>query len=126
MEVTRVERILNHRLQESYLAELQNTIGLCKRPVDTMDDVAAHRVESFVGMQANEFLLFNGAPSSIIDRLQHQGLDPRYAGTHSGKMFGVGSYLASNSSKSDLYTEPTRTVSAASCSCGRCWASRLG
>ena len=35
-----------------------------------------------------------------------QGLDPRYAGTHAGALFGAGVYLASNSSKSDLYTEP--------------------
>ena len=106
MEVTRIERIMNRRLQESYLAELQNTIGLCKRPADPMDDVAARRVESCAGLQANEFLLFNGAPSSIIERLQEQGLDPRYAGTNRGKMFGVGSYMATDSSKSDLYTEP--------------------
>jgi hypothetical protein len=57
-------------------------------------------------MDLNEFLLFHGAPSSLIDRLIFQGLDLRYAGNNAGKMFGHGIYFASNASKSDIYTRP--------------------
>lgn len=108
IQVLRIEKILNRRLQDSYLTELQNTIGLCrgKSPVDKMNDVEARRVQSYVGLQMNEFLLYHGADSSKIERLQRSGLDPRYAGTNRGKLFGIGTYLASNSSKSDLYTKP--------------------
>lgn len=107
MEVVRIERILNRRLQDSYLAELQNTIGLCRKlPADKMNDVQARRVQTYAGLPMNEFFLYHGADSSKIERLQRSGLDPRYAGTNRGKMFGVGTYLASNSSKSDLYTKP--------------------
>jgi hypothetical protein len=61
---------------------------------------------SRLGLELNEFLLYHGAPSDVIKRLQLQGLDPRYAGEHAGKMFGSGLYFATNSSKSDLYTKP--------------------
>eukprot|EP01047_Picozoa_sp_COSAG01_P023947 COSAG01_NODE_1463_length_10232_cov_5.501234_11_plen_529_part_00 len=107
MEVARIEEILNPRLQASYMAQVDNEAGLCNRQVsDPMSDVKAQRVKSYRGMDMNEFMLFHGAPSHMVDRLQKQGLDPRHAGTHFGKMFGVGTYLATNSSKSDIYTEP--------------------
>ena len=68
------------------------------------DDVKAQSVESVVGLNMNEFLMYHGAPAEKIDRLELQGLDPRYAGEHAGKLFGAGVYLATNASKSDIYT----------------------
>ena len=58
------------------------------------------------GLKLNEVLLYHGAPSALIERLRLQGLDPRRAGTHFGKLYGHGVYLAANSSKSDIYTQP--------------------
>ena len=107
MIVQRIERTHNPRLQDKYLAEVQDIAGLCDRKVrDPLDEIDALRVESYDGLQINEFLLYHGAKADLVDHLQHQGFDPRRAGTNMGKMFGMGTYLASNSSKSDIYTEP--------------------
>ena len=112
-DVVRVERILNPRLQDKYLAEVQDIAGLCGKTVrDALHDVDAQRVVSLEGLQLNEFMLYHGAPSvgrdgeDLITHLQKQGLDPRLAGMHFGKMFGAATYMATNSSKSDIYTRP--------------------
>ena len=104
--------MFNPRLQANYLAKTQDIAGkVGKRVSDTLDGIDATRVSSFAGLQLNEFLLYHGTPSKIAPLLQKQGLDPQRAGVHRGKMFGYGAYMATNSSKSDLYTEPT-TLSA--------------
>ena len=102
--VKRVNNILNPRLQEKYLVEVQDLVGLCEShcspcPLDAIS------VQTFSGKDMNEYLLFHGAPADKIERMQNQGLDPRYAGNHFGAMFGSGSYFAPNSSKSDIYTD---------------------
>ena len=98
----------NKRLQTTYHAELQSTAGLCELKVsDGLATVDALRVQSLQGIELNEFLLYHGAAHDKIDMLQKQGLDPRRGGTNRGKMFGVGTYLASNSSKSDIYADPS-------------------
>lgn len=105
LEVLRIERIHNPRLQEKYLAELQDITGLVERrvtPLDIREPPAA--VQTYQGLRLNEFLLYHGAPHDIVERLSMQGLDPRYAGENAGKLFGAGSYFAANSSKSDIYT----------------------
>ena len=105
-EILRIMRVKAPRLQEKYLAEVQDMAGLCQRSVTEVEIDALH-VNSFEGLDMNEFLLYHGAPSELVQsRLLMQGLDPRYAGDHFGKLFGAGIYLASNSSKSDIYTEP--------------------
>ena len=115
LEVLRIEQIFNPRLQDLYLAEIQNIAGLCNRrvapidagmPIDVGRSMSACRVESYQDVRVNEYLLFHGAKSEIIERLTLQGLDPRFAGENAGALFGQGSYLALNSSKSDLYTRP--------------------
>ena len=106
LEVQRIERCHNPRLQEKYLAELQDMAGLVERRVGRIDVRYAPAVESFQSVKLNEFLLFHGAPAAIIDRLTLQGIDPRYAGENIGKLFGHGSYFAAHSSKSDIYTTP--------------------
>ena len=106
--MVRIERILTPRLQQKYLAELADTAGAINRqPSDRLAGVDALRVQSCDGVDANEFLLYHGAPSEIIQQLRLSGLDPRKAGEHFGTMFGrIGTYLATNSSKSDIYTKP--------------------
>ena len=66
--------------------------------VSPIDGIDALRVESYEGLNMNEYLLYHGAPSWLVSRLQTQGLDPRYAGEHFGKLYGTGIYLATNSS----------------------------
>ena len=39
-------------------------------------------------------------------RRSARGLDHRRAGTHMGDLFGMGTYLAEDSSKSDIYAKP--------------------
>ena len=102
-EVVRIERILNPRLQDKYTSELQDLAGLCEQKCTPLT-IDAIPVQSFEGLQLNEFLLFHGLPSNLVQRLALQGLDPRFAGAHFGHLFGHGTYLASNSSKADIYT----------------------
>lgn len=104
-KVTRIEQIYSKRLQDKYLAEVCDVAGLCERKAARLE-VDAVRVASFDGLDVNEFLLYHGAPSGLITRLAAQGLDPRNAGSNAGKLFGCGTYLASLSSKSDIYTKP--------------------
>lgn len=107
LQLQRVLKIHNPRLQEKYLSELQDIAGLCGGRVSNLgQEVDAQRVESFDGQMLNEYLLFHGAKSELIEQLQLQGLDPRLAGSNVGNLFGVGTYFAANSSKSDLYTTP--------------------
>ena len=44
-------------------------------------------VETHPGLNLNERLLFHGAPSHLVERLAAQGLDPRFAGEHRGKLW---------------------------------------
>jgi len=104
-EVTRIEQIFSKRLQDKYLAELCDVMGLCEKKATRLE-VDAVRVNSFDNLEMNEFLLYHGAPTGLIQRLAAQGLDPRNAGANFGKLFGCGTYLASLSSKSDIYTQP--------------------
>lgn len=108
-DVIRIEQLFCARLQEKYIAEVQDEAGLCEQRATQLElsgDGFKMRAHTFAGMNMNEFMLFHGAPSHLYERLQRQGLDPRYAGNHFGKLFGIGVYLASHSSKSDIYTEP--------------------
>ena len=105
LSVVRIERIYNPRLQDKYLAEVQDIAGLVERRA-TPVSINAPCVESFQSLCINEYLLYHGASVDIVERLIMQGLDPRYAGENAGKLFGSGSYFAANSSKSDIYTTP--------------------
>jgi len=87
------------------MAELQDTAGLCEGRVTALD-MDALKVRSDEQLELNEFMLYHGSDASKFERLYHQGLDPRYAGSNAGKMYGFGTYLATNSSKSDRYAQP--------------------
>ena len=103
----RIEQIYTPRLQESYLAELQNIAGLCNKKVTRLElKSPVVPVQSFPSLALNEFLLYHGAPSDKIQRIVEQGLDPRNARLSFGALFGSGSYFAAHSSKSDIYTKP--------------------
>ena len=112
LTVTRIEKVKSPRLQEKYLAEVQDIAGLCnnagRRGVANAleGSIRAPRVQSFEGIGLNEAMLFHGLPHSVVDRVVENGLDPRNAGSNAGAMFGNGTYLADLSSKSDIYTTP--------------------
>eukprot|EP00929_Paragymnodinium_shiwhaense_P032944 TRINITY_DN18193_c0_g1_i1.p1 TRINITY_DN18193_c0_g1~~TRINITY_DN18193_c0_g1_i1.p1 ORF type:complete len:535 (+),score=48.48 TRINITY_DN18193_c0_g1_i1:100-1704(+) len=109
LEIVRVEKLQCPRLQDKYIVEIQDEAGLCQQgvtPYQPDHDGLQMPVQTFPGMNLNEMMLFHGAPSHLAERLQQQGLDPRYAGSHIGKLFGMGVYLATHSSKSDIYTQP--------------------
>ena len=53
----------------------------------------------------NEHLLFHGASPSVLEKICKGGFNPQRGGEATGKLFGVASYFAANSSKSDDYTE---------------------
>ena len=118
LDISRIVRIMNHSHQETYLQylrKLQNTslpdfkeVTVNLNPALVGADSGAIRVFSVNGRNCNEFLLFHGLPSDLIDRVKALGFDPRFAGTHMGKLFGNGIYLALNASKSDIYTTPNR------------------
>ena len=84
-DVRRVQQISNPRAQEAYMAELQDTAGLCERRVTALD-VDALKVKSDEQLELNEFMLYHGSNASKFERLCNQGLDPRYAGSNAGKM----------------------------------------
>eukprot|EP00927_Polykrikos_kofoidii_P010178 TRINITY_DN14308_c0_g1_i1.p1 TRINITY_DN14308_c0_g1~~TRINITY_DN14308_c0_g1_i1.p1 ORF type:complete len:160 (+),score=12.13 TRINITY_DN14308_c0_g1_i1:110-589(+) len=52
----------------------------------------------------DEDFLFHGSPLDTVDDICRSGFDPRRAGEFVGRMFGVASYFAVNSSKADVYT----------------------
>ena len=106
----RIEKLMLPRLQEAYLAELNNIAGLTERKVKRLALPDAVSVQTYAGIELNEHLLYHGAPSSVVERLIVQGIDPRRAGSHFGALFGVGGYFASLSSKSDIYTKPVVEV----------------
>ena len=114
-----IQRIHNPRLWSKYIAELDDISGLCSGSATAITDdlisgVCVQPTHKNIN-PLNEFFLFHGVPSNLSERIAQQGLDPRYAGEHSGKLFGSGVYFANMASKSDIYTKPndgtkTRTM----------------
>ena len=124
LEITKINRLHNPRLQEKYVTEVQDIAGLVgQQIVDGLPEVNALRVESLPGLNLNEFLLFRGDKSHMAQQLQLSGFDPRLAGTGTAKMFGLGTYFACKSSKADIYTEPNDAGSVAFTSSAPAWGS---
>ena len=74
LRVVRIERLVNPRLQEKYLAEVQDIAGLCERKVSPLPPVVEHatevKVESFPGLKLNERLLYHGAREPTLSSLR--------------------------------------------------------
>ena len=86
------------------MTALTDIAGITARHVRPLAGVDAIAVQTWYGHALNEHLMYNGVPHDIAERIHLQGADVRYAGENAGKMFGTGIYLATNSSKSDIYT----------------------
>ena len=93
LQVEFIEHVHTPRLQVKYLAEAVDIAGLCGKGnvSDHMADVDAIRVHLHIGLDINEFLLFHGVKSSLVERICVKSLDTRFAGENTGKMFGDGS-----------------------------------
>ena len=111
--VLKIERIINPRLQTDYQVQLDNIRGKHgNRPVTPLAPLPEDDIPIVKGYQAvsgsrwSERFLFHGAPYDKIDAICEGGLDHRRAGTHMGDLFGMGTYLAEDSSKSDIYAKP--------------------
>ena len=110
-EIVSIERIVNPRLQADYLSFRDNIRGKHSNvPVDRLVTAPSDEDNAFSkghqrvdGTQWNERFLFHGAPYSSIEKICRAGLDHRRGGTNAGRLFGVGTYLAEDSSKSDIY-----------------------
>lgn len=113
-ENIRVYRIYNPRLWAKYESEVDDIYGLCNgtaRSISSFGETKEVLQAPTLNVQdkfnpMNECWLFHGVPTALKERISQQGIDPRYAGTHFGKLYGFGSYFAELSSKSDIYTKP--------------------
>lgn len=75
------------------------------RPLPTMS------APKILGSRLNEYLLFHGAPANSISQIIRSGFDAQRGGERGvgqtyQPMFGVGTYFADLSSKSDAYATP--------------------
>lgn len=101
-EVRRVERIENMlNFQSLYGPYRDGLAAVSHRPVVHTEAEAGWHAQLPLKTNANEVLLWHGTSHSIVDKVVSEGIDPRL-----GKgIFGHGTYLAENASKSDEYTD---------------------
>lgn len=99
----RIERLHSSILQKKYFVNLEETAE--RIPPQPLQDVPAMEAQSVHATQLNEFLMYHGTQHRSVKNICEQGGDPRRAGTHAGTLFGNGFYLATNSSKADIYTD---------------------
>jgi large subunit ribosomal protein L40e len=104
LTISRIERVQNPRLVDVYKACIGCIEGLNRPCAPAIPDVNAPLL---VGSTLNEYFLFHGAPSAVLQRICEGGFDPRRGGANAGKMFGTGTYFAENASKADRYSEPS-------------------
>jgi len=102
-----VELVHNPRLQKKYELQLDDLEGSGRdRVCNPIPELARLKVDvDTFGRECQEHLLFHGAPKETLDLITTGGLDPRRGGEAAGRLFGHASYLASNASKADLYTD---------------------
>ena len=111
LEVIRVERLSCPRVQDLYIPQLDHVagaagVGTGGRPSVAQLPECVLRAQTLADLNLNEALLYHGAPSDIIESVCTGGFMPQLGGTRTGGLFGVGTYFAAHSSKSDIYTRP--------------------
>ena len=110
LRVLRVEQIVNPRLLNRYLGGLEDLEGLHQgvgcTPIQALGSLKIHQSSLELGaLDLNEHFAFHGAQNDIIDQICAGGFDPQRGGEGAGRMFGVATYFATTSSKSDIYTD---------------------
>ena len=124
-QVLKIEKIFNPRLQTDYQVLLDNIRGkhgsvpvAAVAPVPEDGTSQHYRECQIVNCSRwNERFLFHGAPADKIEAICTGGLDHRRAGSHMGALFGMGTYLAEDSSKADIYAKPDGGTKQDSVSC---------
>lgn len=113
LTVERVEEIVNRRLLNAYLTAVDD-VEVARREsgcgeIPGCEHLKIPSASSACGsIDLNEHFAFHGATSDVIESKVRFGFDPQRGGEHFGAMFGVGTYFALNSSKSDIYTDSLR------------------
>ncbi|CAE8592873.1 unnamed protein product [Polarella glacialis] len=106
LEVEQIRSVVNPRLLQSYLAELDSILGKHRGGCTAIPELEHLRLPpGLFRPDLNEHLLFHGALPEIIEKICKGGFDPRRGGEGVGAMFGTATYFAINASKSDIYTE---------------------
>ncbi|CAE8628108.1 unnamed protein product [Polarella glacialis] len=106
LEVEQIRSVVNPRLLQSYLAELDSILGKHRGGCTAIPELEHLRLPpGLFRPDLNEHLLFHGALPESVEKICKGGFDPRRGGEGVGKMFGTATYFAINASKSDFYTE---------------------
>lgn len=111
LRVRRVEKISNARLYDKYMTAVSDLEGLyrecgCENLSDVFQNLRVHPASIPIGRpDLNELFAFHGAEPTLVQQICKAGFDPRRAGEAAGKIFGLATYFAVNSSKSDMYTD---------------------
>ncbi|CAE8695197.1 unnamed protein product [Polarella glacialis] len=106
LEVEQIRSVVNPRLLQSYLAELDSIRGKHRGGCTAIPELGRLRLPpGLYRPDLNEHLLFHGALPESIEKICKGGFDPRRGGEGVGAMFGLATYFAINASKSDIYTE---------------------
>ncbi|CAE8638109.1 unnamed protein product [Polarella glacialis] len=106
LEVEQIRSVVNPRLLQSYLAELDSILGKHRGGCTAIPELEHLRLPpGLFRPDLNEHLLFHGALPESVEKICKGGFDPRRGGEGVGAMFGTATYFAINASKSDIYTE---------------------
>ena len=100
--ICRIEKLLNHRLQDIYQAQRNNLLGKYSEapPLDNKDN----NLKKIFNDRLNEVFAWHGTTNINIDLILKEGFDLR-EDSSSGKRFGFGNYFATSASKADDYTD---------------------
>jgi len=110
-EVINVHSLVNPRLQQKYLAKLDDLEGKNPNGCTPIPSLTYLRIPQVCRERSlNEHLFFYGAPSSAIAKICKGGFNPQRGGEAERDMFGTAAYFAANASKADIYTEESASL----------------
>lgn len=111
LEVLHVDAVRNPRLLRAYFSRVEEMSSTRAKGCSEIVMLKHLHIPTErgsaggTGPDLNEHFLLHGATEHACREICELGLDPRRGGESTGKMFGVGTYLAANSSKADIYTD---------------------
>lgn len=111
LEVINIHALVNPRLQQKYLAKLDDLEGKHPNGCTPIPCLSYLRIPPVCRERSlNEHLFFHGAPSSAIAKICKGGFNPQRGGEAARNMFGTATYFAANASKADIYTEDSTSL----------------
>lgn len=115
VEISSIWETINPSLLDKYQQARKDIAARRPNGCSPLHGVSATKCVVEEGhVNLNEYILFHGCPSKVVEQIQDTGLDPQRGGEH-GKMFGIGAYFAENASKSDYYTTCEDCSTSGSC-----------